>query len=123
MVAYPLVLAATESKDEVPVKDCPAGTEWDQPVCITIEAEADIKSRLPDCLRKFLGVKRAAAIIDISPIRLVPDRPDLHTETAEHLGSYCAGSPIGCIYKYLPAFKPPARRGDKEIDILFKRPF
>src|SRR3989338_4696250 len=91
-------------------------------VGVPVEADAAESSPLRGFFRHLLGVQRAAAHVDVLPVRLISDHLYFSAQVAEDARGDFIGGAVGAVQEYLEAFKAEAgREGALEESFVIQR--
>ena len=75
-------------EDLVPVDHYPVGADREAPVGVPVVRDTSVRAVLEDRRGQRVQVGRAAAQVDVRPVRLRADRDDLGTRAFQHLGCH-----------------------------------
>ena len=85
-------------EDLVPVDHPPLRVGEQGTVGVTVVGDAGVRARLLHGGGHHLGVKRAAALVDVPPVRLVEHRPDVGAQPAKDIGGGPIRRAVGAVH-------------------------
>ncbi len=93
----PLHVERAHRQDLIAVDDLAALVDQDHPVGVAVDRDADVRAVLARDFGDVLRVGRAAALVDVGAVGLVPDCDHLGAELLEHGGRDLVGRPVRAV--------------------------